>query len=147
MSYVRAYYHVVINTYNRSCNLQLAYIEHLYGYMGGIIKNSHSSLLAINGTTNHIHLLIDLHPTQNLSTLIQNIKQSSSLWLKSDGRFPKFAGWGREYFACTCAPKDLPAIKQYIDNQREHHGCISFEEELKKIVINSGGEWNDYMLA
>ncbi len=34
--------------------------EELWSYLGGILKNNKSKLLASNGTENHIHLLISL---------------------------------------------------------------------------------------
>ena len=51
--------------------------EHMYRYIWSIIKSRNSRLYRINGTGNHIHLLIELSPTMALSDLVRDIKQGS----------------------------------------------------------------------
>ena len=147
MSHVSALYHVVINTYNRSYNLSLEHRDDLYRYMTGIVKNHKSEMLCINGTANHIHMLINLHQSECLSNLMRDLKQSSSLWMKSNPNFRKFNGWGREYFAFTCSYREAPAVKHYIGSQLEHHGYVSFEAEIERVMSRNGGEWNENMLT
>ena len=147
MSVVNGYYHVVINTFNRSCNLWLENIEELYRYISGIIANHRSQLIAINGTTNHIHMLINLHQSTSLADLMRDVKRSSSIWMSNHPAFRKFNGWGREYFAFSCSARELPAIKQYIANQREHHGFVNFEEEIQRITQRNEVTWHEKMLT
>jgi REP element-mobilizing transposase RayT len=97
MSAVTAIYHIVINTYRREMTLPLAACESLYRYIARVVQNSQSTLYAINGIENHIHLLVNLHPSVRLSDLVRDIKLSSSQWIKQNrDSFPQFAGWGKE---------------------------------------------------
>ena len=50
--------------------------------------------------------------------------------MKRDDRFRKFSRWGKEYFAFSCSARELNAVKGYISGQREHHGLVSFEDEI-----------------
>ena len=147
MSCVSALYHIVINTYNRSFNIQLEHADDLYAYISGIVRTYNSKMLAINGTSNHIHMLVDLHPSACLSELMRDIKQSSNIWMKQSGKFPKFSRWGREYFAFTCSQREAQHVKQYITNQREHHGCLDFDDEIRRIVERNCRNWNDNLLS
>ncbi len=147
MSYVSAFYHVVINTHYRGPNLNLNCIDELYKYIVGIASNYNSRIIRINGTNNHIHILLDLHPSIALSSLVREIKRSSSMWMKGNSNFAKFGGWGREYFAFSCSSREIEAVKHYIENQRSHHGFVSFEDELCRIVERNGGNWSDYLLT
>ena len=71
------------------------------------MQNTQSTLFAINGIENHIHLLINLHPSVRLSDLVRDIKLSTSQWIKQNrDLFPQFAGWGKEYGAFTYALRD-----------------------------------------
>ena len=97
---------------------------------------------------NHIHLLINLHPSVRLSDLVRDIKLSTSQWIKQNrDLFPQFAGWGKEYGAFTYALRDKEMVANYIKNQRVHHQRESFEDEYRKHLLNAGIEWNDYRLT
>ena len=78
MSAVTAIYHIVINTHRREMTLPLSSCDQLYRYIARVVQNSQSTLLAINGIENHIHLLVNLHPSVRLSDLVRDIKLSTS---------------------------------------------------------------------
>ena len=148
MSAVTAIYHIVINTYRREMTLPLASSDRLYRYIGSVIQNTQSTLYAINGIENHIHLLINLHPSVRLADLIRDIKLSTTQWIKQNREeFPQFAGWGKEYGAFTYALRDKEMVTNYIKNQREHHQRENFENEYRKHLANAGIEWNEYRLT
>ena len=148
MSAVTAIYHIVINTYRREMTLHLSSSDQLYRYIARVVQNSQSTLFAINGIENHIHLLINLHPSVRLSDLVRDIKLSTSQWIKQHHDiFPQFAGWGKEYGAFTYALRDKDMVANYIHNQRSHHQRESFEDEYRKHLQNAGIAWNDYRLT
>lgn len=147
MSHVRAIYHIVINTKNRMMTIPDAYKRELYAYIYGILKANNCLLYRINGTRNHIHMLIDLHPSVALSSLMQSIKQSSSKWLKSNANFPYFGGWGKEYYAATIARDRINDVIEYIKNQESHHYSTSFETEIEQIFATYGLPFNKEYLT
>ncbi len=146
MSCSRSLFHIVINTYRRRMTIPESHCDDLYRYISGIILNKHSSVYSINGVGNHIHILLDLATSVALGDLIKEIKVSSNTWMKSSGNFPDFYRWGKEYYACSISPKNAPAVDEYIRNQKIHHRQSHFDDELRKLVINSGNQWNDNML-
>ena len=78
MSAVTAIYHIVINTHRRELTLPLASSDQLYRYIARVVQNTQSTLFAINGIENHIHLLINLHPCQCVClTSLRDIKLST----------------------------------------------------------------------
>ena len=79
--------------------------------------------------------------------VMRDIKRESSKWMKDSGLFPAFEGWGKEYFAFTCSQREAPHVKQYITNQREHHGCLDFDDEIRRIVERNCRNWNDNLLS
>ena len=148
MSAVTAIYHIVINTYMREMTLPLSSCDQLYRYIARVVQNSPSTLFAINGIENHIHLLINLHPSVRLSDLVRDIKLSTSQWIKQNrDTFPQFTGWGKEYGAFTYALRDKDMVANYIKRQREHHRRQTFEDEYKHLLSNAGIEWNEYRLT
>lgn len=148
MSAVIAIYHIVINTYRREMTLPFESCDQLYRYIARVIGNSQSTLYAINGIENHIHMLVNLHPSVRLSDLVRDIKLSTSQWIKQNwDSFPQFKGWGKEYGAFTYALRDKEMVANYIKNQRIHHQRETFEDEYRKHLKNAGIKWNGYRLT
>lgn len=148
MSAVTAIYHIVINTKGREMTLPLASSDQLYRYIARVIQSHASIPFAVNGIENHIHLLIQLHPSVCLSDLVRDIKLSTNQWIKQNrDLFPQFAGWGREYGAFTYALRDKEMVIKYIQNQREHHQRETFENEYRKHLEHAGLDWNEFRLT
>lgn len=147
MSYVSSIYHIVINTYRRRMTITESHKRDLYVYLYGVIKRMNCRLIRMNGIANHIHILVDLHPSVALSDFVKRLKQGSSRWLKHHPAFPYFEGWGREYFAFSVSQTLTETIKRYIMRQEIHHGIHAYEEEVKEEVERRGGEWDDRWLT
>ncbi len=114
------------------------YAEHLYRFIWKELIDNQCKLLRIGGIPNHIHMLIELHPSVALSVLMQNVKSHTSAWLKKDGRFSHFDGWAGEYYAATVSASFKDAVIEYIKSQPEHHKRVSFDDEFAEICRESG---------
>jgi putative transposase len=137
-SYRKLLYHIVFRTYKSQPIIKGNHVDELFAYISGIIKNKNCHLYRINGYENHIHILTDIHPSIALADFVREIKVSSSLWMKSSGLFPQFQGWGEGYGSFTCSHTDLGRLSEYIKGQQEHHRRKTFEEEYRKLLLESG---------
>ncbi len=137
-SYRQIYFHIVFGTKSHQNTIPEKHCSELYKYIWGIIKNKNCHLYRINGTSNHIHVFSDLHPTISLSDYIRDIKRSSSIWLKENTNFPDFGGWAGGYAALTKSHADKHMIIEYIKNQKEHHQKETFEEEYRRLLKENG---------
>ena len=82
---VSLYVHIIFSTKYRR-NIILPEDEpDLFAYIGGIVNNNNSKLLAAGGTANHVHLLTSLYKNIGLSELVGDIKRDSSKWMKENG--------------------------------------------------------------
>ena len=137
-SYRQHLYHIVFRTKDSRFTINYDNSGHLYGYIGGVIRNKESHLYRINGIENHIHILTDINPIIAPVDFVREIKVSSSKWIKQSGFFPSFNGWSEGYASLTCSYRDIENLKNYIIRQREHHRKKTFEEELKLLLEESG---------
>ncbi|MCL2326266.1 MAG: IS200/IS605 family transposase [Proteobacteria bacterium] len=137
-SYRQLLYHIVFRTKDSECTLPLEHKEQLYQYIWGIIKNCDSHLYRINGMSEHVHILTDLHPTVSLSAFLQKLKTSSSKWLKENVCFPNFRGWAEGYAAFSLAWRNKDTVLNYIIHQQVHHQKISFAEEYHTLIRDAG---------
>jgi putative transposase len=142
-SYRQLLYHLVFRTKNSQLTLRQDYVSELYSYITGIIKNKNSHLYRINGVENHIHILTDIHPSLAPADFVRDIKVSTSIWIKDCKKFPQFRGWSDGYGIFTCSFRNLDRLIDYIKNQREHHNKSTFEDEYRRLIIESGIKIDD----
>jgi len=143
MSYTKLLYHVVFCTKHRKNTIPEQHEKELYAYIMGIINNKKSKLYRIGGMENHIHLLIDIHPTFALSDFMKELKEYSSKWLAKNPNFPNFEGWAVSFAGFTYNFNEKQNIIDYIKGQKEHHKTVSFEEEYRNFLIENGIEINE----
>jgi len=136
MSYTRLLYHIVFRTKQSKNTIPEQHDKELYAYIMGVIKNKKSKLYRIGGMPNHIHLLVDIHPTIAVSDLMKELKEYSSKWLSTNPNFPDFEGWAVSFAGFTYSLKEKQTIIDYIMNQ--NHKKISFEEEYRQFLIENG---------
>jgi REP element-mobilizing transposase RayT len=89
----------------------------LYDYIGGILNENDSKLLAIGGMPDHIHMLASLNKELSVSAALRFIKSNSSKWVHEE--FPKHRSfaWQAGYGAFAVSFSNLEAVKKYIANQ------------------------------
>ena len=114
--------------------------DELYKYITGIAKNNNHKLICINGTSDHIHILVGLRPTQSISDLLQDIKGNSSKWI-NEKKFTKTKfEWQEGYGAFSYGKSQVKDVITYIENQEQRHQKKTFKEEyldfLKKFEID-----------
>ena len=127
-SLVKILVHAVFSTKNRSDLIVPEIEDGLFGYMHGIVENNKSKLILANGTANHVHLLISLGKTMDISELIGDIKRDNSVWIKEQGDFAGFY-WQEGYGAFSYGHSQLNTIIRYLQNQERHHQRRSFKNE------------------
>ncbi len=131
MSKVAAYYHIVFCTKAREMTIPEARKEDMYRFIWKEIVDLKCRLLRIGGIANHVHILIDLHPSVALADLMKKVKGKSSTWMGCTPGFISFKGWASEYFASTVSPETRFNVIEYIKNQEQHHYGVGFEDEIK----------------
>src|SRR5205823_4147452 len=135
--------HVVFSTKHRANLIDPEIEQELFAYIGGIVKNHESRLLAIGGTPNHVHLLISQSKNIALSVLVAEIKRDSSKWIKTKGAMFRAFGWQDGYGAFSIGESNVPALKQYIARQKEKHQERPFEEEFLAFLKKYGVKYDE----
>jgi REP element-mobilizing transposase RayT len=134
MSFVRIWLHCVWATKNRTPYLKdgvrIEVLTH-------IIENSKAKNIhidCINGHYQHLHALISLGSTQNISDVMHKIKGESSYWInKNLLTEPKF-GWQDDFYCVSIGVPQLGTIRKYIHNQEGHHAIVNWEEEFDVLI-------------
>ena len=143
MSKTRSLHHIVFATRQREMTITESAKKELYAYIFGMLRQRRCYLIRMNGIPNHIHMLVDVSPTISIASLVQEIKQGSSKWLKTNEKFPKFRGWGEGYYAVSVGVRDIASVKEYIMNQEVHHDINQFIDEIKLMAEANNLDWHE----
>jgi REP element-mobilizing transposase RayT len=122
--------HTVFSTKHRVPFLQEPLRERLYEYVGGILRKEGDILLEIGGIPDHVHLLVRLKADRSVSTMIREIKSSSSKWVHQTFPESQSFAWQTGYGAFSVSESRAAAVRRYIRGQAEHHMRLSFKDEL-----------------
>ena len=100
-------------------------------------------LLKIGGTENHMHILCRLERVVTVSNLLEEVKKSSSKWIKGKNeRLADFA-WQAGYGAFSIGMSNIEALEKYIARQKEHHRQRNFEHEYRTLLKKYRVEWDE----
>lgn len=134
-SLMQVYLHITFSTKYRQKLIEPAIEPELFNYISAIAIEKRCPVLRINGVADHIHILCRLGKICTVPELLESIKKSSSKWIKTKGKQYKNFYWQDGYAAFSVNPYQLDTVKQYVDNQKEHHKKVSFQDELRAFLI------------
>lgn len=143
MSKTRLIHHIVFGTKRREPVIPSDRKRELYAYLYGILRNHKCEVIRINGVSDHVHILTDIHPNVAIADLVKDLKQMSSLWMKEHEGFGGFKGWAAGYFAATLGEDGVRQCRDYIINQERHHSSTDYLSELRHITSAHGMMWDE----
>ncbi len=133
-SLARLCIHLVFSTKDRNPSLTDTIRPPLHAYMATVLNNLGSPAILINSVEDHAHILFDLGRTLSVAKAVEDVKKSSSKWIKTQSEaFVGFA-WQAGYGAFAVSESNVEAVRQYITNQKEHHRKKSFQEEYRAFL-------------
>lgn len=106
----------------------------LYAYLGGLARELKGKSYGINGTPNHVHMLVSLPPVVSISEALRFIKANSSGWVHDKWPRRLFA-WQLGYGAFSVSKSNVPDVLKYISNQEAHHRKVNFKEEFIDFLV------------
>lgn len=138
--------HLVFSTKNRQPIITPEIEPELFAYIGGILGNYESRLLDAGGDRDHVHLLVSQSKNIALAKLLKELKQGSSLWIKTIDRKFRYFQWQEGYAAFSISQREVRALKRYIADQKQHHRKQTFKEELLRFLDDYGIDYDERYL-
>lgn len=119
--YTQLYVHLIWSTWDRLPLITEALEPQLYAAMTAKCRQLKCEPLAIGGISDHVHLLVRLHPAISLARLVKEVKGSSSHLIAQKLDPTGFFKWQGAYRAFTIRKAEIPQVKAYVEGQKEHH--------------------------
>ena len=113
--------HIVFVTKYRRKVLTQQMLQDMKQVFERVLSANKSKLSDCNGEADHVHLLVDLHPDNNISDLISSLKSASSRILREKYKpeidkhyWGKAKLWHDSKCIVSCGGAPLETVKKYI---------------------------------
>ncbi len=120
-TYYQLVYHFIWGTKNQLPLITPSVEARLFPYIRYKCKELGYFLHAINGTENHIHLLLSLTPSILVADVAKNIKGSSSHYINKETDLGEILYWQDGYGVVTLRETEVKQVREYSRHQKEHH--------------------------
>jgi REP element-mobilizing transposase RayT len=89
-------------------------------------------VLTAGGAEDHIHCLLQLMPSQNLTQVTRSLRGLSADWLNEAKLLTTEFAWEEEYFAYSVSPSGVRQVVDFIGKQEEYHLTKTLDHELDR---------------
>jgi REP element-mobilizing transposase RayT len=120
--------HLIFSTDGRRRLIKPDFRADLFGYLGGIIRGMHGTALIINGTADHVHMLVRIRPAHSTAEIARVVKANSSRWVHE--KWSRDFAWQTGYGVFSVSESNVSEVTKYIADQEEHHRQHIFQEEF-----------------
>lgn len=133
-SLANLYVYLIFSTKERLPCITATVRPDLHAYLATVLANLNSPAVLINSTADHVHLLFKMGRSVSLAQVVEDVKKSSSKWIKTQGsEWTRFA-WQAGYGAFSVSESNVPKVAHYIRHQEEHHRVKTFQEEFREFL-------------
>lgn len=125
--------HLIFSTKHREPLILPEIRPRLHAYVVGILDNLKSPSLQTGDVADHVHILCALNRTLSPADLLEEVKKSSSKWMKADGGVRGFS-WQAGYGAFSIGESQADESIRYIQNQEGYHREVTFQDGFRRFL-------------
>jgi REP element-mobilizing transposase RayT len=143
-TYTNILIHALFSAKDRQPWLDAEVAAELFSYLGGAINKLGGQSLRVNGPSDHVHMLFAQPPTLSIADMMEKAKANSSGWVKKRWRNRSHFAWQTGYTAFSVSKSQVEPARRYIENQKEHHRKVSFQEEGPALLNKQGIKYDPH---
>jgi putative transposase len=121
MAFWKLNYHLVWGTKNNDPFITPKIEAQLYPYLVNKAHELEVFIHAVNGWTDHTHVVASIPPKYAVAEVVKRLKGSSSFYISQVTRLDVNFKWKRGYGAFSLGETQLPQAIAYVENQKVHH--------------------------
>jgi putative transposase len=126
------YLHLVWATWDRLPLITADIERRLHRNIESEAQKQGCTVLALNGTEDHVHLLVSFPTTITIADLVKQVKGVSSHFVNETLQPASQFKWQGSYGAFTVSRWDVDKIIEYIKRQKEHHASGELVQEFEE---------------
>jgi putative transposase len=137
-SLAKIYLHLIFSTKGRAPTINDRIRDPLHRYMATVLRNFGCRTNLINSIEDHVHVLFELGRTVTVSKAVEDVKKSSSKWIKTQPGGVRDFAWQNGYGVFSVSYSNFEAVRAYIASQRLHHRKRTFQDEFRALLEKHG---------
>ncbi len=145
-AFTKMYVQLVFAVHKRENILFKSIRPRIFEYISGIIKDQKHKSIIVNGTSDHVHILIGLNPSVSVSDTVHDIKRGSSLFINNNKLVAGKFSWQEGYGGFTYSRSQIENVYRYIENQEAHHAKVRFRKEYLELLEENEIDFNSAFL-
>jgi REP element-mobilizing transposase RayT len=126
--------HLIFRTKARGPLIPNEVREELCAYFVGILRHHESPALLANAVEDHVHILFSLSRNYAVKTVVEEVKKSSSKWIKTKSPDLQGFAWQNGYGAFSVSQSAVASTRRYIAGQEAHHRRTTFQDEFRRFL-------------
>ena len=131
----RIWIHLIFSTKDRLPFLSEQQIRRdMHAYLATVLRRHDCETVIVDGHHDHVHALFALSRKWAISTVVKEIKRTSSSWIKDISPTHRKFHWQNGYGAFSVSQSHLERVSCYINDQERHHKRITFEDEYRNFL-------------
>lgn len=119
--WTEVYLHLVWSTWRRQPFITPNLKQRLYGSLAHHCAELGADVIAIGGMPDHVHVFVRMPATISISEFVRRLKGASSHLVTHVLKWPEPFKWQGGYGAFSVSKRHLPAVRNYVLNQEQHH--------------------------
>jgi REP element-mobilizing transposase RayT len=135
--------HTIFSTRERAPLLAEPIRAEVHAYLGGILREIRSTPIMINGTADHVHLLMTLPSDMAIAECLRLLKTNSSRWVKEKWPERRSFAWQSGYGAFSMSESRRASVIRYVQNQEKHHRKVTFKDEFLTFLRKHGVDFDE----
>lgn len=104
-----------------------------FGWLKKHMPEKGIRILQAGGGEEHVHVLLQLHPAQNLLQVSRQLREESARFVNESLLVAEPFGWEEDYTAFSVSPGAFVQTMEFIGKQDEYHRQRTFEQEMDQI--------------
>lgn len=130
-SKVYLFIHVISCVKNKEPLLTKPVRTVLFAHIKKQAAESGINVLSVNGTEDHMHVVVQMMPAQNLAQIMKSIRTESAAWINESKFIKNPFEWEEGFAALSVSPSSVKQVLDYIEKQEEHHKTKTLDSELE----------------
>jgi putative transposase len=145
-TYSKLLTHVVWSTKDRLATIAPEIRSDLHAYLGGIVREESGTAVAIGGTADHVHLLVEVPADRSVDVCVRVVKTNSSRWVHEKWPDRRAFAWQAGYGGFAVSASNANRVIQYIRAQEQHHRRIDYHDEFVALLRKHGIAFDEQYL-
>ena len=132
--YSKIWIHAIVSTGNKLPLINSDNEAFIYQLLHDCLANQQCTVMAINGSKEHVHLLFLYNPVKSIGEVIeQALEESIPLVNEKFFKASSFS-WDKDIRLFSVSESQSSKVQEYIQNQKEFHKEKTFVKELDEFL-------------